>query len=188
MLIPDHEICEAVELCRIGIDPWDPDLVQPASVDLRLGERFIGRQYAPGFDTSVAGRFTVTTLGRWSNVEHTGPLDLTPGQFVLAHTLETVTLPGDVAGRFEGKSSLGRIGLLTHVTAGFIDPGFSGQITLELYNLSQENISLVPSQPIGQLCLQRLTSPAARPYGSPGLGSHYQGQTGPVPSRLREPA
>ncbi|MBI3689380.1 MAG: dCTP deaminase, partial [Mycolicibacterium aromaticivorans] len=106
-----------------------------------------------------------------------------PGEFVLGSTLECCTLPDDLAGRLEGKSSLGRLGLLTHSTAGFIDPGFSGHITLELSNVANLPITLWPGMKIGQLCLLRLTSPAANPYGSASVGSKYQGQRGPTPSR-----
>jgi dCTP deaminase len=108
---------------------------------------------------------------------------LHPGEFVLGSTLECCTLPDDLAGRLEGKSSLGRLGLLTHSTAGFIDPGFSGHITLELSNVANLPITLWPGMKIGQLCLLRLTSPAEHPYGSASVGSKYQGQRGPTPSR-----
>ncbi len=108
---------------------------------------------------------------------------LHPGEFVLGSTFESVTLPDDLAGRLEGKSSLGRLGLLTHSTAGFIDPGFTGHITLELSNVANLPITLWPGMKIGQLCLFRLSSPAERPYGSAGVGSRYQGQRGPTPSR-----
>ena len=111
------------------------------------------------------------------------PFVLHPGEFVLGATLECCTLPDDLAGRLEGKSSLGRLGLLTHSTAGFIDPGFSGHITLELSNVANLPITLWPGMKIGQLCLLRLTSPAEHPYGSSAVGSKYQGQRGPTPSR-----
>jgi dCTP deaminase len=111
------------------------------------------------------------------------PFVLHPGEFVLGSTFEQITLPDDLAGRLEGKSSLGRLGLLTHSTAGFIDPGFSGHITLELSNVANLPIILWPGMKIGQLCLFRLSSPAEHPYGSAGVGSRYQGQRGPTPSR-----
>jgi dCTP deaminase len=179
MLLPDHEIAAAVEAGRIGIDPWDPRLVQPASLDIRVGEEFTARVYEPAPDEN--------SVGRWVTRVHHGPFDLRPGKFALAHTLETVTLPADLAGRVEGKSSLGRLGLIIHTTAGWIDPGFTGEITLELRNVAEETIPLVPGQRIGQLNFMRLTSPAKRPYGSPGLGSHYQGQRGVTPSWLAVP-
>ena len=111
---------------------------------------------------------------------------LHPGEFVLGSTFEAISLPDDLAGRLEGKSSLGRLGLLTHSTAGFIDPGFSGHITLELSNVANLPITLWPGMKIGQLCLFRLSSPAERPYGSEGVGSRYQGQRGPTPSRAHQ--
>jgi dCTP deaminase len=111
------------------------------------------------------------------------PFVLHPGEFVLGSTFEQITLPDDLAGRLEGKSSLGRLGLLTHSTAGFIDPGFNGHITLELSNVANLPIILWPGMKIGQLCLFRLSSPAEHPYGSAGVGSRYQGQRGPTPSR-----
>lgn len=186
MLLPDHEILTAVESGRVGIDPWDPSLVQPASLDVRLGEEFRARICDPA-TLEITNGASKVLVRRSEDRVHRGPIDLLPGQFVLAHTLETITLPADIAARVEGKSSLARLGLLTHATAGFADPGFSGQITLELFNLSQENIPLVPGQPIGQLCFIPLTSPAKRPYGSPGVG-HYQGQTGARASRFTAPA
>lgn len=111
------------------------------------------------------------------------PFVLHPGEFVLGATLERLALPDDLAGRLEGKSSLGRLGLLTHSTAGFIDPGFDGHITLELSNVANLPITLWPGMKIGQLCLFRLSSPAENPYGSASMGSKYQGQRGPTPSK-----
>ena len=111
------------------------------------------------------------------------PFILHPGEFVLASTYEVITLPDDIAGRLEGKSSLGRLGLLTHSTAGFIDPGFSGHITLELSNVANLPVKLFAGMKIGQLCLIKLSSPAEHPYGSEKYGSRYQGQRGPTPSR-----
>lgn len=180
MLLPDHEIVSAVESGRVGIQPWDPSLVQPASLDLRLGEGF----YIRGPEERAELPNGMQLVARAQEFRHDGPLDLVPGQFALAHTLETVTLPADIAGRVEGKSSWGRLGLMIHTTAGWVDPGFTGAITLELANVSAETICLEPGKPIGQLSFMRLTSPAARPYGAPGLGSHYQGQQGATPSRF----
>jgi dCTP deaminase len=181
MLLSDRDILAEVEKERLGIAPWEPELLQPSSVDVRL-DRFFRV-----FDNS---RYThidpaqqqdeLTTL-----VEPNGddPFVLHPGEFVLGSTLEIVTLPDDLAGRLEGKSSLGRLGLLTHSTAGFIDPGFTGHITLELSNVANLPITLWPGMKIGQLCLFRLSSPAEHPYGSAVYGSRYQGQRGPTPSR-----
>ncbi|MCU1689103.1 MAG: dCTP deaminase [Jatrophihabitantaceae bacterium] len=181
MLLSDRDILAEVQKGRLGITPWDPELVQPSSVDVRL-DRFFRV-----FDNS---RYThidpalqqdeLTTL-----VEPTGddPFVLHPGEFVLGSTLEVVTLPDDLSGRLEGKSSLGRLGLLTHSTAGFIDAGFTGHITLELSNVANLPITLWPGMKIGQLCIFQLSSPAAHPYGSAVYGSRYQGQRGPTPSR-----
>jgi dCTP deaminase len=143
------------------------DVLQPASVDVHLAPSFV--------------RFDPDT-GEAMDGEELAELELRPGDFVLASTMETLTLSVGIAGRIEGKSTFGRRGLLTHVTAGFIDPGFSGQITLELGNISYRPIRLTPGQRIGQLCFFRLSSFAERPYGAAGLGSHYQGQVGATAS------
>ncbi|MGZ5363947.1 MAG: dCTP deaminase, partial [Mycobacterium sp.] len=156
-------------------------LVQPSSVDVRLDRYF--RVFNNARYTHIDPALQqddLTTL-----VEPAGdePFVLHPGEFVLGSTLEVVSIPDDLAARLEGKSSLGRLGLLTHSTAGFVDPGFSGHITLELSNVANLPITLWPGMKIGQLCLLRLTSPAEHPYGSSQAGSKYQGQRGPTPSR-----
>lgn len=181
MLLSDRDILAEVDKGRLGITPWDPELVQPSSVDVRLD------RYFRVFDNS---RYThidpaqqqdeLTTLVERADGE---PFVLHPGEFVLGSTLEVCSLPDDLAGRLEGKSSLGRLGLLTHSTAGFIDPGFSGHITLELSNVANLPITLWPGMKIGQLCLIKLSSPAEHPYGSAAVGSKYQGQRGPTPSK-----
>jgi dCTP deaminase len=181
MLLSDRDIIAAVESGRLVVDPWDAELLQPSSVDVRLDRYFRvfnNTQYThidPGLQQDE-----LTTL-----VEPKGddPFVLHPGEFVLGSTLEIVTLPDDLAGRLEGKSSLGRLGLLTHSTAGFIDPGFTGHLTLELSNVANLPIMLWPGMKIGQLCLLRLSSAARNPYGSAAAGSRYQGQRGPTPSR-----
>jgi dCTP deaminase len=181
MLLSDRDIIAAVETGRVVVDPWDAELLQPSSVDVRLDRYFRvfnNTQYThidPGLQQDE-----LTTL-----IEPKGddPFVLHPGEFVLGSTLEVVTLPDDLAGRLEGKSSLGRLGLLTHSTAGFIDPGFSGHLTLELSNVANLPIMLWPGMKIGQLCLFRLSSAARNPYGSVAAGSRYQGQRGPTPSR-----
>jgi dCTP deaminase len=181
MLLSDRDIIAAVDAGRLVVDPWDAELVQPSSVDVRLDRYFRvfnNTQYThidPGLRQDE-----LTTL-----VEPKGddPFVLHPGEFVLGSTLEIVTLPDDLAGRLEGKSSLGRLGLLTHSTAGFIDPGFTGHLTLELSNVANLPIMLWPGMKIGQLCLFRLSSAARNPYGSAAAGSRYQGQRGPTPSR-----
>lgn len=160
------------------LDPFDPSMVQPASIDMRLGSTFrsLGRSLGPVIDPRQRHTYPVGTV-----VE--GTMDILPGRLLLATTVETVTVPDDLLGRFDGKSSLARLGLLTHVTAGFIDPGFHGPITLELFNLGLTPIRLTPGMAIGQLSFEQMDAPAARPYGSEGLGSKYQNQVGPTPSK-----
>jgi dCTP deaminase len=181
MLLSDRDIRAAVASGRLVVEPWDAGLVQPSSVDVRLDRYFrvFNNSQYTHIDPAVQ-QDDLTTL-----VEPKGddPFVLHPGEFVLGSTLEVVTLPDDLAGRLEGKSSLGRLGLLTHSTAGFIDPGFSGHITLELSNVANLPITLWPGMKIGQLCLVRLTSASENPYGSTAAGSRYQGQQGPTPSR-----
>ena len=181
MLLSDRDIRKELAGGRVVLDPLDDGMVQPSSVDVRL-DRFFrlfdNHKYAvidPAEDQPE--------LTRLVEVDGDGPFVLHPGEFVLGSTFETVTLPDDVAARLEGKSSLGRLGLLTHSTAGFIDPGFSGHVTLELSNVATLPIKLWPGMKIGQLCFFRLSSPAEHPYGSAKYGSRYQGQRGPTPSR-----
>ena len=181
MLLSDRDIKEQIATNRVAIEPFDPAMVQPSSVDVRL-DRFFrvfeNHKYSE-IDPSVEQPELTRELEVASN-EH---FILHPGEFVLASTYEVITLPDDIAGRLEGKSSLGRLGLLTHSTAGFIDPGFSGHITLELSNVANLPVKLFPGMKIGQLCLIKLSSPAEHPYGSAVYGSRYQGQRGPTPSK-----
>jgi dCTP deaminase len=182
VLLSDRDLRKALESGRLKIDPFDPAMVQPSSVDVRL-DRFF-RVFDNSKYTHIDPKLRQDELT--SLVEKDGdddPFVLHPGEFVLASTFELFTLPDDLAGRLEGKSSLGRLGLLTHSTAGFIDPGFSGHITLELSNVANLPITLWPGMKIGQLCLFQLTSSAEYPYGSVEVGSRYQGQRGPTPSR-----
>ena len=181
MLLSDRDIRAEIAAERLGIDPYDPGLVQPSSVDVRLDNLFrvFNNTRYTHIDPSIQ-QDELTSLVQPASGE---PFVLHPGEFVLGSTLELCTLPDDLAGRLEGKSSLGRLGLLTHSTAGFIDPGFSGHITLELSNVANLPITLWPGMKIGQLCLFRLSTPAERPYGSQGVGSRYQGQRGPTASR-----
>ena len=181
MLLSDRDIRAQVESGRVVLDPWDPAMVQPSSVDVRLDRYFRlfdNHKYAvidPAADQS--------DLTRLVDVGPDQPFVLHPGEFVLGATHEVVTLPEDIAARLEGKSSLGRLGLLTHSTAGFIDPGFTGHVTLELSNTATMPILLHPGMKIGQLCFFQLSSPAEAPYGSGAHGSRYQGQRGPTASR-----
>lgn len=184
VLLSDRDIRAEIASGRVALDPFEPEMVQPSSVDVRLDRRFRlfdNHKYAvidPALDQS--------DLTRLVEVPPDEPFVLHPGEFVLGATLELVTLPDDVAARLEGKSSLGRLGLLTHSTAGFIDPGFTGHVTLELSNVATLPITLWPGMKIGQLCFFRLSSPAERPYGHGATGSRYQGQRGPTASRSHE--
>ncbi len=181
MLLSDRDIRLEITAGRVGVDPFDEAMIQPSSVDVRLDKFFRvfeNHKYSvidPSIEQSELTREVVVESG-----EH---FILHPGEFVLASTYEVITLPDDIAGRLEGKSSLGRLGLLTHSTAGFIDPGFSGHITLELSNVANLPVKLFPGMKIGQLCLIKLSSPAEHPYGSAIYASRYQGQRGPTPSR-----
>ncbi len=165
----------------MGLDPLDLGMVQPSSVDVRL-DRFF-RLFDNHKYQHIDPSLDQPDLTRLVEVDATEPFVLHPGEFVLGATYEVVTLPDDIAARLEGKSSLGRLGLLTHSTAGFIDPGFSGHVTLELSNVATLPITLWPGMKIGQLCFFRLSSPAEHPYGSDKYGSRYQGQRGPTASR-----
>ncbi|GLU50126.1 dCTP deaminase [Nocardiopsis ansamitocini] len=181
MLLSDRDIRAAIESGQVKLDPYDAGLVQPSSIDVRLDRYFrvFENHKYPHIDPAVEQ----PGLTRLVEPDGDEAFILHPGEFVLASTYETVTLPNDIASRLEGKSSLGRLGLLTHSTAGFIDPGFSGHVTLELSNVATLPIKLYPGMKIGQLCMFRLTSPAELPYGSSAYGSRYQGQRGPTPSR-----
>lgn len=181
MLLSDRDIRAEIQAGRLGIEPFDEKLVQPSSVDVRLDNFF--RVFNNTRYTHIDPARRQDELTTLVQADEGEPFVLHPGEFVLGSTLEECSLPDDLAGRLEGKSSLGRLGLLTHSTAGFIDPGFSGHITLELSNVANLPITLWPGMKIGQLCLLRLTSPAEHPYGSSAVGSKYQGQRGPTPSR-----
>ena len=181
MVLSDRSIREQMLAGRIRIEPCDPDDIQPSSVDLHLGARFqvFRNSRYPYIDP------TREQAGLMELVEASAedPFVLHPGEFVLGTTVERVALPDDIVARLEGKSSLGRLGLLIHSTAGYVDPGWEGQLTLELSNTANLPIVLTPNMPIGQISFSTMTTPVDRPYGTPGLGSHYQGQTDPTPSR-----
>lgn len=181
MLLSDGDILAEIKAGRVRIDPFDPEMIQPSSIDVRLDRYFrvFENHRYPHIDPSVEQ----PDLTRLVQPDGDEPFILHPGEFVLASTYEVISLPNDIASRLEGKSSLGRLGLLTHSTAGFIDPGFEGHVTLELSNVATLPIKLWPGMKIGQLCLFRLSSPAEHPYGSEKYGSRYQGQRGPTPSR-----
>ncbi|PRY32587.1 dCTP deaminase [Umezawaea tangerina] len=181
MLLSDRDLRKEVESGRLLLDPFDGEMVQPSSIDVRL-DRFF-RVFNNTKYTHIDPMMQQDDLTSLVETAADEPFVLHPGEFVLGSTFEKVTLPDDLAGRLEGKSSLGRLGLLTHSTAGFIDPGFSGHITLELSNVANLPITLWPGMKIGQLCLFQLSSAAEFPYGSKQAGSRYQGQRGPTPSR-----
>jgi dCTP deaminase len=180
MVLSDRTIRRLLERGRIGIDPFDEELVQPSSVDVRVDRFFrVFRNSRYPFIDVKAPMDDLTEL-----VEVDGePFILHPGEFVLGSTLERITLPDDLVARLEGKSSLGRLGLLIHSTAGFIDPGWDGHVTLELSNVANLPITIYVGMKIGQLSFVQLSEPAERPYGAAELGSKYQGQAGPTPSR-----
>lgn len=181
VLLSDHDIRAELESGRVRLDPYEPAMIQPSSIDVRLDKYFRlfdNHRYAvidPALEQPELTRLVEVPTGE--------PLVLHPGEFVLGSTYEAVTLPDDVAARLEGKSSLGRLGLLTHSTAGFVDPGFTGHVTLELSNVATLPIQLWPGMKVGQLCFFRLSSPADQPYGAGASGSRYQGQRGPTASR-----
>ncbi len=181
MLLSDRDIAAEIKSGRVKVEPFDPKMIQPSSVDVRL-DRFF-RVFENHKYEVIDPSMEQSELTREVAVAPDDFFILHPGEFVLASTYEVITLPDDIAGRLEGKSSLGRLGLLTHSTAGFIDPGFSGHITLELSNVANLPVKLYPGMKIGQLCLIKLSSSAEHPYGSALYGSRYQGQRGPTPSK-----
>ncbi len=180
-VLSDGTIISLVEAGRIVMEPWDPALVQPASVDLRLGDSF--RVFHNHRATAIDLREPPTNLTEEVRVGPDEPFVIHPGEFCLGRTHEWVELPDDIVARIEGKSSLGRLGLIVHATAGFCDPGWKGTLTLELNNLTRVPIRLYAGLPIAQLSFMTLDAPARRPYGSPELGSHYQGQIAATESR-----
>lgn len=181
MLLSDGDIRAQLDAGRVKLDPLDRSMIQPSSVDVRLDKffRLFDNHRYPMIDPAQEQ----PDLTRLVEVAEGESFVLHPGEFVLASTLELVTLPSDLAARLEGKSSLGRLGLLTHSTAGFIDPGFTGHVTLELSNSATLPIVLWPGMKIGQMCFFKLSSPAEKPYGSAEYQSRYQGQRGPTASR-----
>ena len=181
MLLSDGDIRRQIEDGRIGLDPLDLGLLQPSSIDVRLDRffRLFDNHKYPYIDP----REQQDELTRFVEVASDEAFILHPGEFVLGSTYEYVRLPNDIAARLEGKSSLGRLGLLTHSTAGFVDPGFQGHVTLELSNVATLPIKLWPGMKIGQLCFFQLSSESENPYGSDKYGSRYQGQRGPTASR-----
>jgi dCTP deaminase len=181
LILSDRDIRKQIDSGRLVIEPFDPKMIQPSSVDLRVDRTF--RIFANTRYPYIDVRQPMEDLTEEVDVKEGEAFILHPGEFVLGSTLERVTLPDDLVARIEGKSSLGRLGLLIHSKAGFVDAGWSGHLTLELSNVANLPITIYPGMKIGQLCLFEMTSPAERPYGDRGK---YQGQRGPTPSRFYE--
>ncbi len=184
MILSDRTLRDCIQQGRIEIDPFDERFVQPSSIDVRVDRYFrvFVNHHAPIIDVKT----DQTTLTEVVEMKPDEPFILHPGEFVLGSTFERISVPDDLVARLEGKSSLARLGLVIHSTAGFIDPGFEGHITLELSNVATLPITLYPEMKIGQVSFLQMTTPAERPYGSSGLGSKYKGQRGPTPSRYFE--
>ena len=180
MVLSDGDIRAQIEAGRIVIEPFEPTAVQPSSIDLHLDRRF--RVFANSRHPYIDVRVEQPDLTELVEIDEEGPFILHPGEFVLASTVERVALPDDLVARLEGKSSLGRLGLLIHSTAGYVDPGWDGNLTLELSNVANLPIALYWGMKIGQISFQRMTSPVERPYGSDELGSKYRGQRDPTAS------
>jgi dCTP deaminase len=181
MILSDRDIRAEIDAGRIVIDPFVPDAVQPSSVDLHLGNRF--RVFRNNRTAVIDPRTNQPELTELVEIGGDEPFILHPGEFVLGATFERVALPDDLVARLEGRSSLGRLGLLIHSTAGYVDPGWEGTLTLELSNVANLPIKLYDGMKIGQISFQRLTSPAEIAYGDERLGSRYRGQTDPTASR-----
>jgi dCTP deaminase len=182
MVLSDRTIREEIDRGRIVIEPLSSDCIQPASVDLHLDKKlliFKSQRYPAYIDV----RRNLDHLNELVELEEDNAFFLNPGELVLASTLESITLPDDIVGRLEGKSSLGRIGLLIHSTAGYVDPGWKGHLTIELTNVAKLPITLYYKMKIGQISFLKLTSPVDRLYGAAELGSKYQGQTEPTASK-----
>ena len=181
MVLSDATISRLLDEGRIEIDPYDDSLLQPSSIDVRVDRLF--RVFHNNRYPFIDVKENQEDLTELVTVDGDHPFVLHPGEFVLGSTLERVKLPDDLVARLEGKSSLGRLGLLIHSTAGFIDPGWDGHVTLELSNVATLPITIYPGMKIGQISFMQMTEPAAKPYGSSEIGSKYKGQKGPTPSR-----
>ena len=184
VILSDKDVKAQIEAGRIILEPFDAACVQPSSVDVKISNLFrVFRNHTAGV---IDVKKDMTDLTELVEIPMGGVFMLHPGEFVLGSTLERVGVPNDLVARVEGKSSLGRLGLLIHSTAGFIDAGFDGHVTLELANVANLPITLYPGMKIGQVSFMQMTSPAENPYGSGAKGSKYQGQRGPTPSRYFE--
>jgi dCTP deaminase len=182
VVLSDHSIRAEIESGRLVFDPFDADMVQPSSVDVRVDRCF--RVFHNARYPFIDVRQPMDDLTELVEVEPDEPFILHPGEFVLGQTLERVSLPDDLVARLEGKSSIGRLGLLIHSTAGFVDPGFKGNLTLELSNVANLPITIYHGMPIGQISFMRMDRPVEKPYGSREARSKYQGQAEPTPSRF----
>ena len=182
VVLSDRTIKAEIEAGRIVIDPYDPGLVQPSSIDVRVDRKF--RVFHNARHPFIDVRKPMEDLTELVEVPEGEPFILHPGEFVLGQTLEAITLPDDLVARLEGKSSLGRLGLLIHSTAGFVDPSFEGNLTLELSNVANLPITIYYGMPIGQISFMRMDGPVETPYGTAAAGSKYQGQAEPTPSRF----
>ena len=182
MVLSDRTIKRLLAEGRIGIDPYDEALLQPSSVDVRVDRYF--RVFHNARYAFIDVKEPQEDLTELVEIDGDRPFILHPGEFVLGQTLERVTLPNDLVARLEGKSSLGRLGLLIHSTAGFVDSGFSGNLTLELSNVANLPVTIYQGMPIGQISFMRMDGPVERPYGTREKGSKYQGQAEPTPSRF----
>lgn len=184
MILSDRTLREEIAAGRILIEPMDDGCIQPSSIDVKVGNLFrVFRNHTAGV---IDVKEDLEDLTELVSIPEDGVFMLHPGEFVLGSTLERIGVPNDLVARIEGKSSLGRLGLLIHSTAGFIDAGFDGHITLELSNVASLPITIYPGMKIGQVSFVRMTTPADKPYGSGARGSKYQGQRGPTPSRYFE--
>ena len=186
MILSDRSLKQQLAEGRIVIEPLDESLIQPSSIDVRIAHLFrVFRNHTRGV---IDVKVDLTELTELIEIPEDGsqPFMLHPGEFVLGSTLERIAVPDDLVARIEGKSSLGRLGLLIHSTAGFIDAGFDGHVTLELANVASLPITLYPGMKIGQVSFMQMTTPADNPYGKGAKGSKYQGQRGPTPSRYFE--
>jgi dCTP deaminase len=184
VILSDRSMREQIEAGRIVIEPFDERCIQPSSIDVKIGNLF--RVFRNHTSAVIDVKQRQEDLTELVTIPEDGVFMLHPGEFVLGSTLERVAVPDDLVARIDGKSSLGRLGLIIHSTAGFIDPGFDGHITLELTNIATLPITLYPGMKVGQVSFVQMTTAAEHPYGSGARGSKYQGQRGPTPSRYWE--
>ena len=181
MILSDRTIRAEIAAGRIKVDPFDPAMVQPSSIDVRLDDQFL--VFRSHTRAVIDVKEDLSDLTELVTVDEDEAFILHPGEFVLGSTAECIGVPDDLVARIEGKSSLGRLGLLIHTTAGFVDAGFEGYLTLELSNVATLPITLYPGMKVGQISFIRMDGPAEHPYGSGSLGSKYAGQVGPTASQ-----